>query len=419
LTLGAGAGLAPERTAPARETGRVADGPPGPSPRQEWLAALARHHDIKAELVPLIASWRAAGIESLLYKGFFLSEFVYPAPGQRFHGDVDVLIRREHKRAALEIARRLGFEERWNFNAPTHRRYHGLAMLYRPRGATELDIHWAVTSRVIGRRAVQLRLTDAFWAHSELRQWEGTFVRTPSAVDAVLFGLVLDRCVGEGFVGFKPYDAKDLELLMERAGATEDALRRRANELGISRTAGLALALLRAGRTRTTAWVRLRGCAVGLVECGFVRTPRLLLRLMRGPRLAWDVLVAIPTILQARRLLRSAGDVRDVLRALTPESPPTARGSRLARWRSARAIRWAFRLLPFGPRRGVCLPRSLAVYATLRRQGWPVQFVSGVRRGASGLEGHAWVEEDGLPIPEMVRPGTVPDFQANFRYPSS
>ncbi|HXV87374.1 MAG TPA: nucleotidyltransferase family protein, partial [Gemmatimonadales bacterium] len=77
--------------------------------RPDYLASLARHQEIKAELVPLVAAWRAAGIEVLLYKGFYLAEFIYAAPGARFHGDVDLLVRPEQAAAALRLAGELGW----------------------------------------------------------------------------------------------------------------------------------------------------------------------------------------------------------------------------------------------------------------------------------------------------------------------
>ncbi|HVM43872.1 MAG TPA: nucleotidyltransferase family protein, partial [Gemmatimonadales bacterium] len=95
------------------DTARAGSSDPARAPfRAEFLAALARHQEIKRELVPLLAAWHAAGIETLLYKGFFLAEFVYPTPGTRFHGDVDALIGSAHAAEALRIALSLGWRQR-------------------------------------------------------------------------------------------------------------------------------------------------------------------------------------------------------------------------------------------------------------------------------------------------------------------
>lgn len=72
--------------------------------RGDYLAALARHERIKRELVPPIKRWNAEGIEPLLFKGFHLAEFVYPAPGMRHHGDVDLLVRPAHASLASALA---------------------------------------------------------------------------------------------------------------------------------------------------------------------------------------------------------------------------------------------------------------------------------------------------------------------------
>src|SRR5690606_15833362 len=60
--------------------------------RANYLGALARHEAIKREIAPLFRAWNDAGITPLLMKGFHMAEFVYPAPGMRFHGDVDVVL---------------------------------------------------------------------------------------------------------------------------------------------------------------------------------------------------------------------------------------------------------------------------------------------------------------------------------------
>lgn len=49
-----------------------------------------------------------------------------------------------------------------------------------------------------------------------------------------------------------------------------------------------------------------------------------------------------------------------------------------------------------------CLYRALARWAVLRRAGRPVRFVMGVREGGADLVGHAWVEEHGAPLGEVL-----------------
>jgi hypothetical protein len=47
-----------------------------------------------------------------------------------------------------------------------------------------------------------------------------------------------------------------------------------------------------------------------------------------------------------------------------------------------------------------CLERSLALAGILARYGWPARVEIGMRKGAGGLEGHAWVEREGRVIGE-------------------
>jgi hypothetical protein len=155
----------------------------------------------------------------------------------------------------------------------------------------------------------------------------------------------------------------------------------------------------------------------GFWESRFLHVPKLIMRTLRAPGLAWDIACAAPLLLQVRRVLRRRQDVRDVLIELTPAAVPTVRSSLMTRVRTVRAIFWATRLRPLGGAEGRCLRLSLAVYAALRRQGWDVTFVSGVRRDATGLQGHAWVEENGQGLAELAGRERVWEYVPSFRYP--
>lgn len=45
-----------------------------------------------------------------------------------------------------------------------------------------------------------------------------------------------------------------------------------------------------------------------------------------------------------------------------------------------------------------CLPRALVLRSMLQRRGWGSRLRIGVRRGALGIEAHAWLENDGRPL---------------------
>ena len=389
--------------------------------RRAYLAALTRHQEIKRELVPLLTAWRAAGIETLLYKGFFLAEFVYPAPGTRFHGDVDVLLRPERAPDALRIAVELGWKQRTYLHRVGAPDGGTLFDLYRPGGAAQLDVHGLAVPAARWWKGRQRRITEAVWAASALREWEGTTVRTPAIPDAIVVNLALERAMADAAVGLKPSDAVDLARLMERGGVTRRDLAERARDLGCARTLSHFLRICepaaepgaprRLSRLASSRWR-----FVGAWETGFLHVPVPLLRAARAPALAWDIAAVLPLLARVRRALRHR-DVRRVLAKLTPRVAPATRSTPRRRWRTVRAIHWACKLLPIGPAEGNCLPRALAMYAALRRQGWNVAFVSGVRRDATGLAGHAWIEEDGELLRELGGWERFPEYQANFRYP--
>jgi hypothetical protein len=136
---------------------------------------------------------------------------------------------------------------------------------------------------------------------------------------------------------------------------------------------------------------------------------------MDAPRWGRAALRVLPRLAKARRTVAAQPDLTELLRSLTPAAG-SAPGDSRRRYFAVRAAVHLSRLLPANPR-GDCLVRSLAVYAELRRQGWPVRFVSGVRRGPDGVVGHAWVEMDGEVIPELCEPANRRTYHVNFVYP--
>lgn len=68
-----------------------------------------------------------------------------------------------------------------------------------------------------------------------------------------------------------------------------------------------------------------------------------------------------------------------------------------------------------------CVGRSLTTYALLRGQGYEPSFVSGVAvvsSGGSSLDGHAWVELDGLPLDPIDQTAAV-RFREIVRHPAT
>jgi len=90
--------------------------------------------------------------------------------------------------------------------------------------------------------------------------------------------------------------------------------------------------------------------------------------------------------------LKLRGMGREVLAAPPAVRPPSGA---VAPARIAHLVAIAAR---HGLARGNCLSQSLTLSRLLRAHGHGGQLRIGARRGATGLEAHAWVEHDGRPL---------------------
>jgi hypothetical protein len=120
---------------------------------------------------------------------------------------------------------------------------------------------------------------------------------------------------------------------------------------------------------------------------------------------------AVATRLRLASLVRDSS-LPDLLAALSPE-PGAVDAKPLevveeALSTSQRIVGRLRRVVP-----DTCLYRSLARYALLRRAGHPVRFVMALDPKKAGVEGHAWLELDGVPLGEEVDPGLA----VTFSYP--
>jgi hypothetical protein len=117
--------------------------------------------------------------------------------------------------------------------------------------------------------------------------------------------------------------------------------------------------------------------------------------------------VRLPRELQRTSLPTVLARVAPVMRARNP-SPSEIIEARSAIALAERMCRRA-RVIE-----DTCLFQSIARYAVWRRLGVPARFVMGVRRDATAaVEGHAWVESDGVPDGGE----RVSDYVVTFAYP--
>lgn len=388
--------------------------------RMDFMRSVARRLDIRNALLPLLGAWQHAGIPILLFKGFHLSEFVYPVPGARPYADVDVLMHPESTAVARGAAERVGWRVEYDSAEVGQPHFHTAFELSSPATGVSVDVHrFALGAMTPGLR-LKRRVTDAVWARARERTWEGVKVWEMDPVDALLVGLVLGRAWGADGWGVKAHDAVDWRLLRERFGMDDGDLEARARELGCARTLRLFRERFDPDRGRLElglpprAWVR-RARALSSAEC--FQLGATLLRAASAPGIMADVAATLPYVYRARRAVRGSRDLRELLPTFTPSGPrPQAPASSAKRFRTTRGVRWSARLLCRVPGCD-CLVRSLALYAALRDQGWPVSFVSGVPVEEERPTAHAWLELDGRVLPELREPANGELYRENFRYP--
>ncbi len=389
--------------------------------RIDYLAGLGRHLRIKRQLVPLVDAWRSARVDVLLFKSFHFAEFVYPVPGTRLHGDVDVLIRPGSLAAAERVARQLGWRSVHPVSIARVDRRNAFSLV-RPGGAATIDVHHEVVQACLPWSAAQRRVTAGVWEQSRSRAWEGTSVYEACPVDLMLAGLILQRCwSGERWWRRTPHDVLDFLHLQERFGISREVLCDRARELRCERT---VRGFLDRCDPDTSRWrltppspgERMRWTVGIAIRRGFPGVAeRALQRMLIAPAAVRLAAAHVPVVLRARRALHDHADLRALLRAMTPPAssaaPPAPVSDVVA------GVRWATRLVGIGAPRTDFL-HALATYRALREAGCPVEFVSGVRREGSALVGHAWVEDQGMVLPESNDADRCSEFTETFRYPS-
>lgn len=363
--------------------------------KSAFITARARHELIKQEVLEMVRAWNAAGIEPVLYKGFALAEFTYPQPGTRFHGDVDVLVRPEDFRRALEIGHERGWQtpqplEHWLFSQSANP--HELS-LKKYRAHTAFDVHQRLVPSVLSRTPREHAMTQAAWQNSRPIEWEGTRIRLLSPEDAFVFGLVISRCwSGDGW-RLKSHDLLD-GLALIRQGLTRESVLARAATLNISRTVNAFLARCDpfAAKLEMTPPASFRVFQLELnsasehVPLMFSRT------IMRFLRAMGAILAApawLPLWFEVRRSLQQQPDLNQALETLEQQQHRmgfSVRNTSLIWWLARRCKQTTDLIWP------------VMTYIALRRQGQQVTFNLGERDGLQ----RAWVEMNSKALPEFV-----------------
>ena len=390
--------------------------------RRGFLTAARRHLRVKAKVLRLVGAWRQAGVDVLLFKGFYLAEFVYPVAAQRPYGDVDVVVKPEHSAEARLIARDLGWHEVWAREDSLYTHNHEEARLDLP-GEFRLEVHRLVLDSHSPFNRVQRRFTRAAWEGSSEVDWQGTTVRVLRPVDSVLMGLVLNRSwsCGDNW-RLRAHDFLDFRYLVDASGITREALVRRAQELGCTRTLQLFLNRCdpwrgRLNLTEPSTWQRQRWKLAVTPERGNLDVERMATDVYT--KLPWIVggLRYLPEVFKVRGLMNRLGNVGSVLAALD-DVPGHGLADRCLREEEqiAIGIKWCSKLL-WPLQKDRCLARSLALYAAYRRRGFSVTFHAGHEDHHAG-EQHAWVELYGRRLADLLNLENCPVRAVTVRHPA-
>ena len=353
--------------------------------RADFIVATARHASIRAALLPLVRAWREAGIDVLVFKGFYLAEFVYEHQGQRAYTDVDILMNAEQTAQASRLARQLGWLESWHaeraatmfsYRAPGYCGHEAMHLDH-PRLGLRLDVHHRILHNKLPWTSLQARYTREAWRASQPTNWHGVTLATLSPADSFIVGLALNRCWSDDDWHLKPFDLPDARALVARYRLSRAHLLARARDLGCR--CSLELFLSRCDpftpslTLQAPTWRQKQRWSFAIVrERGHPGLERRLAEALLLPGSVGSMLYELPTVLRVLTLLkRHAGDVKTITASLTD---PLATPRRLSFWEWHRLKRGVYRdlqLLGVRPNHAY-VPLVVALYAALRKRRCPV-----------------------------------------------
>jgi hypothetical protein len=386
--------------APYAYTKIESEGPAKRLHRAAFTGATAIHLSNKAAFIPLLRAWRDAGIDVIVFKGFYLAELVYAQPAQRHYNDIDVIMEPERWPEARRLARHLGWTILWDRRSSLYDTSHEEAVL--ERAGTVIEVHRFAIDSMSKFDAIQRRLTRAAWERSSEVCWEGTSFRTLAPSDSALLGLVLARTWSGGDDWrLKPADYLDLQTLSRRLGLSRTDLERRAAELRCARSLDLFLARCdpwqeRLSLRRPTPLERQRWNLAIAPERGHLGVERTMARLARLPGTLFDIVRQMPHLIRTERRLRQAGASPP---AEWPDRAVATTATLRSKERIVRGVKWGAHLLKAG--RDPCLLRSYALARALHAEGLTARVFEGRSRDANGERRHAWVHVEGMSMRDL------------------
>jgi hypothetical protein len=151
-----------------------------------------RNRRLFATLGGIVAALRAVGVDPVGLKDIGLAVDVYPEPGLRPMGDLDLLIRREDWTAAAGCLERLGFLARPSSDVPYTHQYAPAQHFRRARDEIWIDLQWNVMEREWDSYGEGRFTYDGLgmWQRAQEIPLDGFALRVPTLED-MLFHLCL------------------------------------------------------------------------------------------------------------------------------------------------------------------------------------------------------------------------------------
>ena len=153
-------------------------------PLIEKLKGIYRLHWYKNQrlfhhMTPVLKSFHAAGIKTMILKGAALSLQYYRDYGLRAMGDFDVLVPTRQSLEAITLLKSLGWTPKWDL--PEKYRSLRHSQPFRGSGDCELDFHWHILS---GNPAADA--DDDFWEEAQEVKIQDLSTRTLNPTDQLL-----------------------------------------------------------------------------------------------------------------------------------------------------------------------------------------------------------------------------------------
>ncbi len=382
--------------------------------RPTILARAAQQSLVRQHFVGLLKIWNKAGLRPMIFKGFALSEFVYVNSFERSYGDIDVLFSLEEAKTAVDLGRDTGWLESCRMDDDALGYDHEFSHLFTPDRTVRIDIHLELLQTDAFSRKRQ-RFTAAIAESAVKVELLGEPMWIPQPVDHVI-AFLINRRWGDRWKR-KASDYTDLLALKEQSVITRDAVLARAKELGCVKNIAITLEtcdpwlhildLQPPSRLQQLQWDFQCASELGSYEFDYYFD-----RIKNAPSRIAYLWQSIGLLLKAIKARDESADLNLLVAGFDTQSHERPTFGKLIKW--CVGVKLASRLLRL--QKNPCVPKSLVLLRVLSRDGFAASFVSGVRKVGGVLEGHAWIEVDGLPLEIMGDMNSPNLFKENFRY---